>query len=129
MENTQNLRPTKYEPPLIQGHLLEMKFFFLLFLRLGKTCTPLVTFKISLISFDFRIYKIMTQRKIYEFDFRAVIWRSFFSSSLFRETIIKENPQHFWNAYFLGHPDFKIYPPPLISGSNGFFKDKYIYFL
>ena len=58
-----------------------------------------------------------------------------------RDAIIKENPvksgflqipftpQNFWNAYFLADPDFKIYPPPLISGSNGFLKVKYIYFL
>ena len=47
----------------LPGDFLELKFFFFLFLRLGKTCAPLVKLKISLTSFHFRIYKIMTQRK------------------------------------------------------------------
>jgi hypothetical protein len=35
-----------------------------------------------------------------------------------------------WRGYFLAHPDFKIYPlPPDVSGSNGFLKVNYIYFL
>jgi hypothetical protein len=45
--------------------------FFSIFLVLGKICTPLVTFKISLTSFHFRIYKILTQRKILTFVFRV----------------------------------------------------------
>ena len=41
----------------IHGDLLKMIFFFSLLLRLGKTYTHIVTLKISLISFHFRIYE------------------------------------------------------------------------
>ena len=60
---------------VLQGDLLEVKFFFSLLLRLGKTYRPLVTLTNLLTSFHFRIYEIITQRKILKFGFRAAIWR------------------------------------------------------
>ena len=63
---------------VIQGYFLELKFFFLLFLRIVKAYRSLVTLNISLTSFHFRIYKIMTKRKILKYVFSAAIWCSIF---------------------------------------------------
>ena len=75
----------------LQGDILKLIFLFSLLLGLGKTYRHIITLKIWLTSFHFKIYQFLTWKKILEFVFIPVTWTSIFMDFLQNILNIFEN--------------------------------------